>query len=174
MCPHRSHLFSILFLPYLNFLVPELTSILSWDPERCETFACSGATTSKFSFGGVPLVQCQCVGVWERVTYLFFVFWKPRRILYVFNICLTLVMEELHHHITNRKRIGFNIPQAVLYSLMLLKMGEIDARNMSSWFGFINKPLLLQLIGFVLYLRNVYLKTHIIHYQHSLHIAYPD
>jgi hypothetical protein len=43
-----------------------------------------------------------------------------------------VVMVELHHHITNLQRIGYNIPQAVLYSLMLLKMGEIVARNMYS------------------------------------------
>jgi len=44
-----------------------------------------------------------------------------------------VVIEELlHHHITNRQRIGYNIPQAVLYSPTLVKMCEIVARNMSS------------------------------------------
>jgi hypothetical protein len=43
-----------------------------------------------------------------------------------------LVTEELHHQITDRQRIGYNIPQAVLRSLKLLKMGKIVARNMSS------------------------------------------
>jgi len=36
------------------------------------------------------------------------------------------------HQITDRQRIGYNIPQAVLHSLMLLKMGKTVARNMSS------------------------------------------
>jgi len=36
----------------------------------------------------------------------------------------------LRYHITDRQRIGYNI--AVLHSLMLLKMGKIIARNMSS------------------------------------------
>jgi hypothetical protein len=47
-----------------------------------------------------------------------------------------LVTEELsqfvRHQITDRQRIGYNIPQALLHSLMLLKMGIIVARNMSS------------------------------------------
>jgi hypothetical protein len=34
--------------------------------------------------------------------------------------------------ITDRQRIGYNIPEAEVYSLMLLKMGRIIARNMSS------------------------------------------
>jgi len=38
----------------------------------------------------------------------------------------------LRHQITHRERIGYNIPQAVLHSLMLLKMDKIVARNMSS------------------------------------------
>jgi hypothetical protein len=46
-----------------------------------------------------------------------------------------------------------NIPLAVLHRLMLLKMGKIVVRNMSSQFGFINKPLLLHLFGFLLYQR---------------------
>ena len=53
--------------------------------------------------------------------------------------------------ITDRQRIWYNIPQAIVYSLMLLKMGEIVARNMSIKFGFIYKPLLLHLVGFLLY-----------------------
>jgi hypothetical protein len=44
-----------------------------------------------------------------------------------------MMMEELlYHHITNRQHIGYNISQAVVYNLMLLKMGEIVARNMMS------------------------------------------
>jgi hypothetical protein len=43
-----------------------------------------------------------------------------------------LVTEFLLHQITHRQRIGYNIPQAVVYSLMLMKMGTIVARNMSS------------------------------------------
>jgi hypothetical protein len=46
-----------------------------------------------------------------------------------------LVKEEyqfLRYQITDRQRIGYNIPQAVLHSIKLLKMGKIDARNMSS------------------------------------------
>ena len=43
-----------------------------------------------------------------------------------------LVKEELRYQITDRQRIGYNIPQAVLHSLKLLKMGRIVARNMSS------------------------------------------
>ena len=55
------------------------------------------------------------------------------------------------YQITDRQRIGYNIPQAVVYSLMLLKMGKIVARNMSSYFGYINKPLMLHLVGLLLY-----------------------
>jgi len=47
--------------------------------------------------------------------------------------------------------IGYNTPQAVFHSLKLLKMGKIVARNMSSKIGFVNKPLLLHLVGFLLY-----------------------
>jgi hypothetical protein len=47
-----------------------------------------------------------------------------------------LVTEEPDHQIrykiTDRQRIGYNIPQAVLHSLKPLKMGKIVARNMSS------------------------------------------
>jgi len=35
------------------------------------------------------------------------------------------------HQIIKRQLIGYNIPQAVVFSLMLLKMGKIVARNMS-------------------------------------------
>jgi len=38
----------------------------------------------------------------------------------------------LHHHITDQQHIGYNILQAVVYSIMLLMMGEIVGRNMSS------------------------------------------
>jgi len=37
-----------------------------------------------------------------------------------------LVM-DLRHQITDRRRIVYDIPQAVMYSLMLLKMGKIVA-----------------------------------------------
>jgi len=47
-----------------------------------------------------------------------------------------LVTEELTqflcHQITNQQHIGYNIPQAVVYSLMLLRMGKSVTRNMSS------------------------------------------
>ena len=43
-----------------------------------------------------------------------------------------LVAELLRFHITDRQRIGYIIPQAVLYSQKLLKMGKVVARNMSS------------------------------------------
>jgi len=43
-----------------------------------------------------------------------------------------LVKEELRYQITDRQRVGYNIPQPVLHSLKLLKMGKIVARNMSS------------------------------------------
>ena len=43
-----------------------------------------------------------------------------------------LVTEFLRYQITDRQHIRYNIPQAVLYSLKLLKMGKIVARNMSS------------------------------------------
>ena len=69
----------------------------------------------------------------------------------------TLVTEELRYQITDRQRIGYNIPQAVLRSLKFLKIGKIVARNMSSCIGFINKPLLLHLFGFFLYHRPVVL-----------------
>ena len=38
----------------------------------------------------------------------------------------------LRHQFTDRQRIGYNIPQAVLHSLMLQKMSKTVARNMSS------------------------------------------
>ena len=58
----------------------------------------------------------------------------------------------LRHQITHRQRIGYNIPQAVVYSLMLLRIGKSVARNMSSSFGFIDKFLVLHLVGFLFYL----------------------
>jgi len=36
------------------------------------------------------------------------------------------------HQITDQQRIGYNIPQAVVYSLMLLRMARIIAQNMLS------------------------------------------
>jgi hypothetical protein len=62
-----------------------------------------------------------------------------------------LVTEFLRDQVTDRQHIGYIISQAVLYSIMLLKMGKSFARNMSRKFGFINKPLLLHLAGFLLY-----------------------
>jgi hypothetical protein len=41
--------------------------------------------------------------------------------------------------ITDQQPIGYNIPQAVLHSLMPPKMGKIVARNTSSYIGLINK-----------------------------------
>ena len=38
----------------------------------------------------------------------------------------------LHHQITDRQRIVYNIPQGVMYSLMLLRMGRTVARP-TSW-----------------------------------------
>ena len=38
----------------------------------------------------------------------------------------------LRHQFTDRQRIGYNIPQAVLHSLMPQKMSKTVARNMSS------------------------------------------
>jgi hypothetical protein len=149
MCSYRSHLFSILFLHDLNLLFPELTSILSRDPERCEILFVLVVINSLSV--EIRWVSVNATVFRTELRIYSFVFLKLRRILYVFNICLTMVMKKLHHHITNRQRIRYNIPQAVVYSTMFLNMGEIVARNMSSWFGFINKPLLLHLVGFLLY-----------------------
>jgi len=63
---------------------------------------------------------------------------------------MTITQLFLYYHILP---LQYNTPQAVVYSLMLLNMGKIFARNMSSQFGFINKPLLLHLVGFLLYHR---------------------
>jgi len=41
-------------------------------------------------------------------------------------------VQFLRYQTTGRKLIGCFIPQAALYSLMLLMMGKIVARNMSS------------------------------------------
>jgi len=38
----------------------------------------------------------------------------------------------LRHQITDRQHIVYNIPQAVVYSLLLLRMDKSVARNMSS------------------------------------------
>jgi len=38
----------------------------------------------------------------------------------------------IRYQITDRQRIGYNVPQAVLHSPKLLKMAKIVARNMSS------------------------------------------
>ena len=62
-------------------------------------------------------------------------------------------MEFLHRQITDRQRIGYNIPQAVLYSLKLLKMGKIVAPKHVELNWIINKLLLLHLVGFLLYHR---------------------
>ena len=40
-----------------------------------------------------------------------------------------LVTDEFRYQITARQRIGYNIPQVVLHSLKLLKMGKIVARK---------------------------------------------
>jgi hypothetical protein len=64
-----------------------------------------------------------------------------------------LVTEELCFQTTGRQLTWCITPQAALHSLMLLMMGKIIAQNMSSYFGFINKPLLLHLVDFLLYHR---------------------
>jgi len=43
-----------------------------------------------------------------------------------------LVTEFLRYQITDRRLVWYNIPQAVLHSLKLLKMGKFVARNISS------------------------------------------
>jgi hypothetical protein len=45
----------------------------------------------------------------------------------------SLEAEELHFQATGRQNRGYIKPQAVTYSLVLLKMGGIIARNMLSW-----------------------------------------
>jgi len=47
----------------------------------------------------------------------------------------SLEAEELRFQATARQHRGCIIPQAVTHSLVLLKMGEIDTRNMLSWLG---------------------------------------
>ena len=44
----------------------------------------------------------------------------------------SLETEFLRFQYTGRQHPGYIIPQAVTHSLMLLKMGEFDARNMLS------------------------------------------
>ena len=44
----------------------------------------------------------------------------------------SMVAEELRYHTTGRRLTGGFVPQAALYSLMLLMMGKTVARNMSS------------------------------------------
>ena len=58
----------------------------------------------------------------------------------------------LRHQITDRQRIGYKI-QAILHSLMLLKMGKIVAPKHVELNWIINKLLLLHLVGFLLYHR---------------------
>jgi len=43
-----------------------------------------------------------------------------------------LPVDDLVMEITDRQRIGYNTPQAVVYSLMLPRMGKSVAQNMSS------------------------------------------
>ena len=45
----------------------------------------------------------------------------------------SLEAEELHFQATGQQHRGCIIPQAVTHSLVLLKMGEINARNMLNW-----------------------------------------
>jgi hypothetical protein len=61
-------------------------------------------------------------------------FLETERIVYFMTITHLL----LYYYILP---LQYNIPQVVVYSLMFQKMGKIVARNMSSLFGFINKPL---------------------------------
>ena len=86
--------------------------------------------------------------IWETKIYFSGNFFKRGKYK------LTDMTDFLRHQITDRQLTGYNIPQAVGYSLMLLRMGRIVARNMSILFGFINKPLLLHLVGFLLYHRD--------------------
>ena len=51
-----------------------------------------------------------------------------------------------------RQHRGCIILQAVTHSLVLMKMGEIIARNTLNCIGIINKPLFLRLIGSLHYL----------------------
>ena len=44
----------------------------------------------------------------------------------------SLEAEEIRFQTTGRQLRGYNIPQAVTHSLMLLKIGEFNARNMLS------------------------------------------
>jgi len=46
-----------------------------------------------------------------------------------------------------RQRRGCIIPQAVTHSLVLLKMGGIDARSMLSWLELLINRFLLHLVG---------------------------
>jgi len=79
----------------------------------------------------------------------------------------SLVTEELRHQTTGQQLIGRFIPQAALYSLMLLMIGTIFARNMSRRFEFINK-LLLHLFGFLLYHQQFVPLTVVLHVSNFL------
>jgi hypothetical protein len=60
----------------------------------------------------------------------------------------------LRFQATGRQHRGCIIPQAVTYSLVLLKMDGINARNMLSWLKLL-KPLLLHLVGvYIIYMIN--------------------
>jgi hypothetical protein len=64
----------------------------------------------------------------------------------------SLEAEFLRFQATGRQHRWYIIPQAANTSLVLLKMGEIIARNMSSWLRNINKSLSLHLVGCLYYL----------------------
>ena len=57
-----------------------------------------------------------------------------------------------------RQRRGCIIPQVIKHSLVLLKMGGINARNMLSLLELLNKPLLLHLVGvYIIYILIVFI-----------------
>ena len=64
----------------------------------------------------------------------------------------SLEAEELRFQATGWQHREFIIPQAVTYSLVLLKIGKIISRNMLSQLGLLKKELLLHLVGCLYYL----------------------
>jgi len=53
----------------------------------------------------------------------------------------------------SRQQRGYIIPQAVTHSLVLLKMGEINARNMLSWLElWINRYCCIDLVFYIIYI----------------------
>ena len=64
----------------------------------------------------------------------------------------SLEAEELRFQDTGRHCNECISPQAVTYSLVLLKIGKIISRNMLSQLGLLKKELLLHLVGCLYYL----------------------